>query len=108
MQVQLRWASQGDPQTMDPHSQNELLTNSMNGQVYEALVTRDKQLNVAPSLATEWQQVTPTRWRFKLRPNVTFHDGTPLTVRSVSTRSLCSMLESVFLKSKRVAISRWA
>ena len=31
----LRWASQGDPQTMDPHSQNEGLTNAMNGQVYE-------------------------------------------------------------------------
>ena len=38
----LRWASQGDPQTMDPHSQNESLTNSMNGQVYETLVNRDK------------------------------------------------------------------
>ncbi len=31
----LRWASQGDAQTMDPYSQNELLTNSINGQVYE-------------------------------------------------------------------------
>ena len=30
----LRWASQGDPQTMDPHSQNESMTNMMNGQVY--------------------------------------------------------------------------
>ncbi|MDQ2736213.1 MAG: hypothetical protein M3Y55_14780 [Pseudomonadota bacterium] len=29
----LRWASQGDPQTMDPHSQNESGTNMMNGQV---------------------------------------------------------------------------
>jgi peptide/nickel transport system substrate-binding protein len=79
----LRWASQGDPQTMDPHSQNELLTNSMNGQVYETLVTRDKQLDVAPSLATEWQQMSPTLWRFKLRPNVRFHDGTPLTADDV-------------------------
>lgn len=49
----LRWASQGDPQTMDPHSQNEGLTNSMNGQVYERLVMRDKQLGIAPMLATE-------------------------------------------------------
>ena len=31
----LRWASQGDAQTMDPHSQNESLTNAINGQVYE-------------------------------------------------------------------------
>jgi peptide/nickel transport system substrate-binding protein len=79
----LRWASQGDPQTMDPHSQNEGLTNSMNGQVYERLVMRDKQLGIAPMLATEWQQVSALLWRFKLRPNVKFHDGSPFTADDV-------------------------
>ena len=79
----LRWASQGDPQTMDPHSQNESMTNMMNGQVYEKLVNRDKQLGIVPALATEWQQVSPTLWRFKLRPNVRFHDGTPFTADDV-------------------------
>ena len=59
----LRWASQGDPQTMDPHSQNESMTNMMNGQVYEKLVNRDKHLGIVPALATEWQQVSPTLWR---------------------------------------------
>jgi peptide/nickel transport system substrate-binding protein len=73
----LRWASQGDPQTMDPHSQNESMTNMMNGQVYEKLTTRDRSLAIKPSLATEWQQVSPLLWRFKLRPNVKFHDGAP-------------------------------
>ena len=79
----LRWASQGDPQTMDPHSQNESMTNMMNGQVYERLVRRDRQLNIVPSLATEWQQTGPLTWRFKLRPNVKFHDGSPLTADDV-------------------------
>ncbi|MFT3664496.1 ABC transporter substrate-binding protein [Piscinibacter sp.] len=79
----LRWASQGDPQTMDPHSQNESLTNMMNAQVYEKLVNRDKRLGIAPALATEWQQAGPTLWRFKLRPNVRFHDGTPFTADDV-------------------------
>ena len=73
----LRWSSQGDAQTMDPHSQNELLTNSINGQVYETLVARDKQLNIVAGLATEWTQVTPTLWRMKLRSGVKFHDGAP-------------------------------
>jgi peptide/nickel transport system substrate-binding protein len=80
----LRWASQGDAQTMDPHSQNELLTNSMNAQVYEKLVNRDKTLAIVPALATEWQQVSPLLWRFKLRPNVKFHDGTPFTADDVA------------------------
>ena len=68
---------------MDPHSQNELLTNSINGQVYEPLVSRDKQLNIVPALATDWQQVTPTLWRLKLRSNVRFHDGTPFVADDV-------------------------
>ncbi|MCC9595188.1 ABC transporter substrate-binding protein [Rubrivivax sp. JA1055] len=79
----LRWASQGDPQTMDPHSQNELLTNSMNGQVYEGLVGRDRNLGLVPALATEWKQTGPLTWRFKLRPNVKFHDGSPFTAEDV-------------------------
>jgi peptide/nickel transport system substrate-binding protein len=36
----LRWSSQGDYLTADPMAQNELLTNSINGQVYEQLVMR--------------------------------------------------------------------
>jgi len=79
----LRWASQGDPQTMDPHSQNESMTNMMNGQVYERLTNRDRQLKIVPGLATEWQQVSPLVWRFKLRPNVKFHDGSPFTADDV-------------------------
>ncbi len=79
----LRWASQGDPQTMDPHSQNELLTNSMNGQVYETLVNRNRKLELEPVLATEWQQTGPLVWRFKLRPNVKFHDGSPFSADDV-------------------------
>ena len=79
----LRWSTQGDPQTMDPYSQNEQLTNNVNGQIYETLVNRDRQLNIVPVLATSWQQVSPMVWRFKLRPNVKFHDGTPFTADDV-------------------------
>ena len=79
----LRWASAGDPQTMDPHSQNESMTNMMNGQVYERLTRRDRELKIVPGLATEWQQVGPLTWRFKLRQGVKFHDGSPLTADDV-------------------------
>ncbi|MDH4060890.1 MAG: ABC transporter substrate-binding protein, partial [Aquincola sp.] len=79
----LRFASQGDPQTMDPYSQNESFTNSVNSQVYEYLVNRDKQLNLVPGLATSWEQVGPLKWRFKLRQGVKFHDGAPFTADDV-------------------------
>src|SRR4051794_12113320 len=79
----LRWASQGDAQTMDPYSQNEGLTNSINGQVYEYLVARDRKLGIVPQLATEWTHESPTRWTFKLRRGVKFHDGRPFTADDV-------------------------
>jgi peptide/nickel transport system substrate-binding protein len=79
----LRFASQGDPQTMDPHSQNESFTNSVNQQVYQYLVNRDKQLNLVPELATSWEQVSPLKWRFKLRQGVKFHDGSTFNADDV-------------------------
>ena len=79
----LRWSSQGDIVTMDPHSQNEGFTNAYLDHIYETLVTRGKELKVEPCLATSWAYVNPTTMRFKLRPNVRFHDGTPLTADDV-------------------------
>ncbi|MDR7334070.1 ABC transporter substrate-binding protein [Roseateles asaccharophilus] len=79
----LRWSSQGDMQTTDPHSQNEVMTNSLNNQVYEALTRRMQDMSIGPALATEWTQVTPLIWRFKLRAGVKFHDGTPFTADDV-------------------------
>jgi len=79
----LRWASKGDPQTADPHSQNEALTNLFSQQVYDTLVTRDKQLGIVPGLASSWTQVSPTTWRFNLRKGVKFHDGSPFTADDV-------------------------
>src|SRR5919198_682809 len=78
-----RWASQGDPQTMDPHSQNELLTNSINGQMYETLVNRGKKLEVVPALATEWRGGGPPPRRLPLPKRARFHDGTPFTADDV-------------------------
>jgi peptide/nickel transport system substrate-binding protein len=79
----LRWASQGDPQTADPHSQNESLTNLFSQAVHDTLVMRDNSLKLVPGLATAWQQVNPTTWRFTLRQGVKFHDGSPFTADDV-------------------------
>ncbi|MGZ5113527.1 MAG: ABC transporter substrate-binding protein [Usitatibacter sp.] len=60
-------------------AQNELLTNSINGHVYESLVMRGKKLELLPGLAESWKQTSPTVWIFNLRKGVKFHDGTEFT-----------------------------
>ncbi len=79
----LRVANQGDSLSMDPHSLNESLQLSVTGNVYEGLVIRNKDLSLAPGLATSWKQTSPTVWRFELRKGVQFHDGTPFTADDV-------------------------
>ena len=78
----LRWTSQGDALTMDPHSQNESPTIAFNGQIYEALVARDIEMNLVPELAESWT-ASADGWTFKLRQGVTFHDGADFTAEDV-------------------------
>jgi peptide/nickel transport system substrate-binding protein len=79
----LRIGVQADAGTMDPQAQNIQTTLTLHSMVYEALVSRDRQLRLAPALATSWELVNATTWRFHLRPNVKFHDGTAFTAADV-------------------------
>ena len=67
----LRWTSQGDALTIDPHSQNESPTIAFNGIIYESLVTRDYNQSLQPELAESWTSA-PDGWTFKLRKGVKF------------------------------------
>ena len=73
----LRFASAFDPQTMDPHALALLYQTRVVTQIYEGLVNRGRDFKLEPSLATSWEMVNATTWRFKLRLGVKFHDGTP-------------------------------
>ncbi|MEO7744313.1 MAG: ABC transporter substrate-binding protein [Usitatibacter sp.] len=80
----LRYASQFDPGTMDPHALASLYNNRVLGQIYEPLVGRDEAWKPEPRLALSWTPLEAGRgWRFKLRPNVKFHDGSPFTADDV-------------------------
>jgi len=80
----VRWSSQGDAITMDPHAQNEGMTLATAQQIYEPLVNRAQTMALTPGLALDWGLTDdPTVWRFTLRPGVTFHDGAPFTADDV-------------------------
>src|SRR5262245_32218273 len=79
----LRLASAFDPQSMDPHALALLYQTRIASQIYEALVGRDRDFKLEPALALSWQNIDAKTWRFKLRPDVKFHDGTVLTADDV-------------------------
>ncbi|CAI0847879.1 ABC transporter substrate-binding protein [Serratia quinivorans] len=59
----------------------------------ETLVLLNANGDVEPALATEWQQIDQHRWRFVLRPGVSFHDGSLMTAQSV-VRSLSAAINA--------------
>jgi len=82
------------PTGLDPH----LITAFpsfmvVNGNIYEGLTAVDKDLKVIPSLAESWNVTEDGKtYTFKLRPGVTFHDGSPMEAADVvaSVRRLLS------------------
>ena len=71
----LRWSFQGDIATLDPYAHTESFTANVLHHIYDPLVRRNKDLAIEPALAESWQIIEPTRWRFKLRQGVKFHNG---------------------------------
>src|SRR5258706_6808335 len=78
-----RWASNNDHSSADPHGQNQIVNNAINGQVYEPPVKRGRKLEIIPGLAESWTQVLPTVWRFNLRKGVKWHDGSAVSADDV-------------------------
>uniref|UniRef100_A0A2A4Z409 ABC transporter substrate-binding protein n=1 Tax=OCS116 cluster bacterium TaxID=2030921 RepID=A0A2A4Z409_9PROT len=71
----LRFAFQGDAQSLDPHGLNETFTLGFLSNVYEGLTLLDDNLKLQPGLATSWEVTSPTTIVFKLREGVKFHNG---------------------------------
>ena len=79
----LTWSFSADILTLDPHASRVTFTNAFLANIYETLVRFDDHLTLQPALATSWEKLTPTLWRFHLRPGVRFHEGQPFTADDV-------------------------
>ena len=80
----LRWGNDGDVGAMDPATRQETVQLSFLANIYEPLVRRDRKLAIEPALAVKWAQTSPTVWRFELRPNVKWQDGSAFTADDLS------------------------
>ena len=72
------------PTSADPHYHNLSPNNALAANIFDGLVNRDAKSRPIPGLALSWKLINDTTWEFKLRPNVTFHNGAPLTGEDVA------------------------
>ncbi len=79
----LRWANDGDANSMDPYTRSETFLLTFTQNIYDPLVRRDRQLKVEPALAESWEQPDGHTWRFHLRHGVKFQEGQPFTADDV-------------------------
>jgi peptide/nickel transport system substrate-binding protein len=77
-------------------------TLTLGGKIYESLLRYDFDLKPIPGLAQSWE-VSPDglTYTFKLFPNITFHDGTPLTAEDVIF-SMTKMLPETHARARGI------
>jgi|HubBroStandDraft_1064217.scaffolds.fasta_scaffold01029_15 peptide/nickel transport system substrate-binding protein len=74
---------ESSPTNLDPRVGIDAQSERIGELIFDALLTRDEHLNVAPGLAEHWEIPDPLTYVFRLHRGVTFHDGRPLTSRDV-------------------------
>ena len=72
-----------EPSSIDPHYHNLSPNNAFARHIFDRLVQTDDKQQLGPGLAILWKPLGDTTWEFKLRPGVTWHDGSPFTADDV-------------------------
>ena len=79
----VRFALAVEPGSLDLYADTTTASLDVNQAIYETLVRFDHDMNIIPWLATAWQQIDPTTYRFELREGVEFHSGNPFNASAV-------------------------
>ncbi|MDH3703218.1 MAG: ABC transporter substrate-binding protein [Alphaproteobacteria bacterium] len=70
--------------TMEPYQTSARQMLQMGYMIWDPLVLRDADTGkILPHVATSWSTPTPLTWEFKIRKDVKFHNGDPLTSESI-------------------------
>lgn len=80
----LRIGLAADVSSLDPHFINIAPNITVAAHCFDALVHVDGNGRLIPGLALSWKAIKPDVWEFKLRPQVTFHNGAILTAEDVA------------------------
>ncbi len=93
---------ESSPTNLDPRVGIDAQSERIGELLFDALLTRDEHLNVAPGLAERWEIPDPLTYVFQLHHGVTFHDGRPLTSRDVKW-TFDSLLQGKIRSTKSAA-----
>ncbi|WP_042478870.1 glutathione ABC transporter substrate-binding protein [Bacillus ndiopicus] len=76
-------AENSDAQSLDPQGSNDVQSSNVQGNIFETLIVRDANDELASGLAESWTQVDDLTWEFKLKTGITFHDGEVFNAEAV-------------------------
>jgi peptide/nickel transport system substrate-binding protein len=74
---------ESSPTNLDPRIGVDAQSERIDDLIFDDLLARGENLDVAPGLAERWDIPDPLTYIFHLHQGVTFHDGRPLTSRDV-------------------------
>ena len=74
---------ESSPTNLDPRVGIDAQSERIDNLIFDDLLSRGNDLNVAPGLAERWDRPDPLTYIFHIHSGVTFHDGRPLTSRDV-------------------------
>ncbi len=74
---------ESSPTNLDPRVGIDAQSERIDNLIFDDLLSRGNDLNVAPGLAEKWEVPNPLTYIFHIHRGVTFHDGRSLTSRDV-------------------------
>ena len=74
---------ESSPTNLDPRVGIDAYSERIDNLIFDDLLSRGDNLDVAPGLAERWEIPNPLTYVFHLHDGVKFHDGRPLTSRDV-------------------------
>src|SRR5271169_978109 len=96
---------ESSPANLDPRIGLDAPSERIDNLIFDDLLSRGDNLNVAPGLAERWETPDPLTYVFHLHHGVKFHDGRPLTSRDVKW-TFDSLLQGK-VRSTKAAVYRF-
>jgi peptide/nickel transport system substrate-binding protein len=96
---------ESSPTNLDPRVGIDAFSERIDNLIFDDLLSRGEDLNVAPGLADRWDIPDALTYIFHLHKGVRFHDGRPLTSRDVKW-TFDSLLQGK-IRSTKAAVYRF-